>query len=118
MVKWTIDPAIEGDAYADNPYLYSPALATWNQFAIGEKIQKSDPVPKIHNEVVVDGAEGEEPGKIRQELNIPDSAEARRRHFQDEANRKEFEFEPGRMYLGDFGNPYLVFNGESTAKIS
>lgn len=103
---------MEGDAYADNPYLYSPALATVNQFAIGEKVQKSDTVPKVHEEVVEEGAEGDEATQIRQKLNIPDSAEARRRYFQDETNRKEFDFEPGRMYLADFGNPYLVFNGE------
>lgn len=113
LVKRTIDPAIEGDAYADNPYLYSPALATWNQFAIGEKIQKSDNLPKGHKAVVVEGAEGEEATTIREELNIPNTAAARQKHFLDETNRKNFDFEPGRIYSADFGNPYLGFSGES-----
>jgi hypothetical protein len=41
----------------------------------------------------------------------------RRKHFQDEANRKEFEFEPGRMYVADFGNPYLVESRKTDREI-
>ncbi|CAL5870059.1 uncharacterized protein PFLUO_LOCUS4293 [Penicillium psychrofluorescens] len=109
MVKWMLDPALEGDAYADKPYLFSPALATWNQFRVGKKIQKSDEVPKMHDTVVEEGADSDG-SEIREKLKIPDSTDGRRHHFQNESNRKEFDFEPGRMYLTDFGNPYLVFN--------
>lgn len=69
-------------------------------------------MPKVHEDVVVEGAEGPEPTTIREELNIPITPAERRRYFQDETNRKKFDFEPDRMYLADFGNPYLVFNGE------
>ncbi|CAG7924604.1 unnamed protein product [Penicillium olsonii] len=110
MVKWTLDPGLDGDVYADEPYLFSPALATWDIFRIGDKMSKSDEVPLLHDEVVEEGAYSEEAAENRRQLNIPDTVEGRRKHFQDEANRKEFEFEPGRMYVADFGNPYLAFS--------
>ena len=116
FVKWVIDPAIDGDAYADKPYLYSPALATLNQFRIGDKISQADEVPTMHETVVVEGAEGSGI-KVREKYDIPDSVESRRRHFLDEAERKAFIFEKGRVYSADFGNPYLVFNGLSLARL-
>lgn len=43
IVKWWIDPGLEGDAYADQPYLYGPALSSWNHVRIcglrGEKVE-------------------------------------------------------------------------------
>ncbi|RMZ78147.1 hypothetical protein DV738_g4057, partial [Chaetothyriales sp. CBS 135597] len=38
FVKWWIDPGLDGDVYADRPYLYGPALSSWNTFSIGAKI--------------------------------------------------------------------------------
>ena len=111
MVKWTLDPSLDGDAYADKPYLFSPALATFNYFRIGEKMGKSDELPTLHNEVIEEGADGEEATEMRRMF--PD-ADSRKKFFQNEANRKEFEFEAGRLYLVDFGNPYLAFSGEFT----
>ena len=116
MVKWMLDPTLDGDAYADKPYLYSPALATWNQLRIGDKIQKSDEVPKMHDIVVEEGADSEDGVQVREKFQIPDTVTGRRHHFQNESNRKAFDFEPGRMYLADFGNPYLDFNGKSRTK--
>lgn len=110
LVKWSLDPAMDGDAYADKPYLFSPALATVNQFRIGEKIGKSDEVPTLHDTVVEEGAEGTGVG-VRKKLRIPETVENRRRHFQAVDERKGFVFEEGRMYMADFGNPYLAFNG-------
>ncbi|KAJ6044051.1 uncharacterized protein N7446_002248 [Penicillium canescens] len=107
MVKWTLDPSLDGDAYADRPYLFSPALATFNYFRIGEKMGESDELPTLHNEVVEEGADGEEATEMRRMF--PD-ADSRKKFFQNEANRKEFEFEAGRLYLVDFGNPYLAFS--------
>ena len=101
---------MDGDAYADKPYLFSPALATCNQFRIGDKICKSDEVPTLHDTVVEEGAEGDG-AEVRRNYGIPDTVENRRHHFQSEDARKNFVFEEGRMYLADFGNPYLVFNG-------
>ncbi|RMJ20811.1 hypothetical protein PHISP_08320 [Aspergillus sp. HF37] len=58
LVKWTLDPAMDGDAYADTPYRFSPALATLNQFRIGDKICRANEVPRLHNVVVEEVAEG------------------------------------------------------------
>ncbi|KAJ5684467.1 uncharacterized protein N7477_000812 [Penicillium maclennaniae] len=105
LVKWTLDPSIDGDAYADKPYLYSPALATWNQFRIGDKGHRD-----VKGDYVVkEGADatGEE---VRSQLQIPETPDGRRKHFQTEANRQAFVFEKGRSYLADFGNQYLCFS--------
>ncbi|KAJ5130220.1 Protein of unknown function DUF1769 [Penicillium bovifimosum] len=110
FVKWALDPGLDGDVYADQPYLYSPALASWDIFRIGDKMRKSDEVPTLHDEVIEEGAYSEEAAETRKRFNIPDTVDGRRKHFQDEAHRKEFEFEPGRMYVADFGNPYLALN--------
>jgi hypothetical protein len=73
IVKWFIDPGLEGDVYADNPYLYGPALSSWNILRIGEKVINPPPSdPKVneeqswkmpnaesfHETVVEEGAEG------------------------------------------------------------
>lgn len=110
MVKWTIDPSLDGDAYADKPYLYSPALATWNQFRIGDKDKKQDSLME-KDHVVEEGADGQG-AEQRRELQIPDTAHERRKYFQKEEHRTAFEFESGRAYLADFGNQYLSFSGE------
>lgn len=108
-MKWTIDPSLDGDAYADKPYLYSPALATWNQFRIGEKRKKQDALME-KDQVVEEGADGQG-AERRSELQIPDTAQERRKYFQKEDHRTSFEFESGRTYLADFGNPYLSLSG-------
>lgn len=110
LVKWTIDPSIDGDAYADKPYLFSPALATWNQWRIGEKNSEAG---KRHTKdyIVREGADGEGE-KVRQELQIPDTADARRKHFHNEGHRQGFTFEAGRSYMVDFGNQFISFSGE------
>ncbi|KAJ5234814.1 uncharacterized protein N7469_003982 [Penicillium citrinum] len=111
-VKWAVDPSIDGDAYADKPYLYSPALATWNQFRIGGKNGTS--TPKLTTEYVVEeGADGDGV-ESRDSLGISgNSAKARRSHFQKKEHRQSFEFEAGRTYMADFGNGYLSFSDMS-----
>ncbi|KAF4220378.1 hypothetical protein CNMCM8980_005180 [Aspergillus fumigatiaffinis] len=109
LVKWTIDPAMDGDAYADKPHLYSPAVASLNQFRIGETIAKNDEVPTVHDVVVEEGADGSGVEE-RAQRGIPEGVAERRKMFQNEEERKKFVFEPGRVYSADFGNPYLVFN--------
>lgn len=110
VVRTVLDPSIHGDAYADNPYLYSPALATWNQFQIGDK---GDDKRLLESNTVVDeGASSKPDAEVRTKLSIPVDAAGRRKHFQHEASRKAFDFEPGRVYMADFGNQYLNFAGE------
>ncbi|KAL4885858.1 hypothetical protein BJY04DRAFT_118637 [Aspergillus karnatakaensis] len=111
LVQWTIDPSLDGDAYADKPYLYSPGVATWNQFRVGEKIENSDGgkgLPDVHDIVV---EEGEEEGvEVRKEAGVPESVDGRRGFFGNEGNRKGWDFEENRVYMAGFGNGYLDFN--------
>lgn len=114
IVKWTIDPGLDGDPYADKPYLYSPGLASWNYFRLGEKIDLKEEAEggNRHDKIAVVEEGGEGSGeKERERLQIPGDASQRKKHFLDENKRKEFVFEKGRQYFVDFGNPYLGFNG-------
>ncbi|KAL4942058.1 hypothetical protein BDV06DRAFT_212167 [Aspergillus oleicola] len=110
LAQWTIDPALDGDAYADKPYLYSPALATWNAFRIGDvqKEGEGKELPDVHGVVV---EEGEDEGvSVRGGSGVPESIDGRRSHFQNEEKRKAWEFEENRVYWADFANQYLDFN--------
>lgn len=40
IVKWWIDPGLDGDPYADSPYLFGPALSSFNH------VRVSDPPPQ------------------------------------------------------------------------
>ncbi|KAI1914205.1 hypothetical protein LOZ53_002089 [Ophidiomyces ophidiicola] len=141
LVKWIIDPGLEGDPYGDLPYLYGAALSSWNYFRICERegvVSRSGSstagsilidekegdsrshscagskassvsVVELHDEVVQEGGEGTG-REIRDNLNIPDDASSRKKYFLDEKRRHAFEFEAGRLYKADFGNPYLGFS--------
>jgi hypothetical protein len=124
IVKWFIDPGLEGDVYADNPYLYGPALSSWNILRISDKV--IDPPPpesqengeqswkmpnaeSFHEDIVEEGADGTGE-EIREEASIPSDSAARKKFFLAESHRDAFTFEAGRLYQSDFGNPYLDFN--------
>lgn len=120
IVKWWIDPGLEGDAYADKPYLYGPGLSSFNQLRICEKVvHDSKPKDKeawkvpnaasFHEIIVEEGADGDGE-EAREEAGIPDYAPGRKKHFLTRANLEAFTFEKGRLYQTDFGNGYLDFN--------
>ena len=120
IVKWFVDPGLEGDVYADKPYLYGPVLSSWNYLRIGDKIvdperhdiNSSFKVPNAEqfwDEVVEEGADGTGE-ETRTTLSIPADAAARKKHFLTASHREAFTFEKGRLYQSDFGNPYLDFN--------
>lgn len=112
-MQWTIDPSLNGDAHADKPYLYSPALASWNRFRVGEKVDPGkEKLPNVHGLVL---EEGEEDGvSVREKHGVPESVDGRRGYFQNEEKRKEWDFQADRIYFADFGNQYLDFNGWSS----
>ena len=124
IVKWWIDPGLEGDVYSDNPYLYGPALSSWNVLHIGDKVIDSAPsestdnreqswkmpnAESFHETVVEEGGEGTGE-EIRKQAAIPPDSAGRKKFFLTEAHRDVFTFEAGRLYQADFGNPYLDFN--------
>jgi hypothetical protein len=114
IVKWWIDPGLDGDVYGDEPYLYGPLLSSINVLRIGSKdvstlenkVESSGEEPAV---VYEEGAEGDGV-PVREQLGIPSVVAQRQKHFLNEQNRQKFEFEAGREYKCDFFNPYLDFN--------
>lgn len=120
IVKWWVDPGLEGDVYADKPYLFGPALSSWNILRIGDKVVAEDQLEEksawkipnatsFHETVVEEGAEGSGE-EVRDESGMPADSAGRKKHFLTPTNRDSFVFETGRLYQSDFGNPYLDFN--------
>ncbi|MCJ1296012.1 hypothetical protein MMC34_007577 [Xylographa carneopallida] len=113
IVKWAIDPGLEGDFYSDKPHLYGPLLSSINVLRVGPKATKKDgkyEIPaRLHEDGIAEGADGEE-AELRKEKQVPEDAAARKKHFLKEDHRKDWEFEEGRVYQGDFFNPYIDFN--------
>ena len=113
MVKRLIDPGLEGDAYAEKPYLYGRCLSSVNVLWVGEgerEDQGKDEEEDESDQVLEEG--GDEEGlRTRRELHVPDDAGQRSRFFLDEEKREAFELEVGKEYGFDFFNGYLDFNG-------
>lgn len=113
IVKEFIDPGLECDAYADEPYLMGPALSCWFGFRIGEQLKEGwrwDDIPEAEEEkdILREGADGSG-ADIRRSHGIPDNNEKRRKFFLSASKREPFVFEKGRLYSVDFFNPYLDF---------
>lgn len=113
IVKEFVDPGLEMDAYADEPWLYGPALSCWFAFRVGDKIQgdlgkETLPEREESNDVLHEGADGTGQ-EVRKKFNLPENNEKRRKHFLNRSNREAFTFEKGRLYSADFFNPYLDF---------
>ncbi|KAF2435333.1 DUF1769-domain-containing protein [Tothia fuscella] len=112
IVKEFIDQGIECDAYADEPWLFAPALDCWFILRIGEIMieeQKRD-IPHVsESEPLVEGADGSGV-ELRKRLGLPDSSDKRRKHFVKPAASESFTFEKDRLYEGDFFNPYIDFS--------
>lgn len=113
IVKTVVDPNIDGDVYAEKPYLYSPGLATWSQLRIGSK----DHALLSGHDVVEEGASDEEALGLRKGTSIPATASGRKKHFQNQQHREAFTFQAGRGYLADFSNAYINFSGKHKSAI-
>ncbi|KAL9004989.1 MAG: hypothetical protein Q9188_002203 [Gyalolechia gomerana] len=119
IVKWAIDPGLDGDVYADKPYLYGNALSSINVLSVGPKLGENrlDSVIGVEAEqeekpITEGGFEGGQ--ELRENLNIPENAAARQKWFLGGHDRLEnWQWEQGRLYKADFFNPYLDFNGFS-----
>ncbi|KAI9889293.1 MAG: hypothetical protein M1814_005600 [Vezdaea aestivalis] len=109
IVKWAIDPGLDGDPYADEPHLYGGALSSFNVLRVGVKADKLKDVKEVGESVLEEGADGDG-DRIRKAADTPDDAGPRKKHFLDKAHQEKFEFEAGRIYELDFFNPYIDFN--------
>lgn len=113
IVKEFVDPGLEMDAYADEPWLFGPALSCWFGFRVGDKVegemsQESIPEREEADDVIHEGADGQGE-EVRKKFALPDNNEKRRKHFLNRSHREAFAFEKGRLYSADFYNPYLDF---------
>ena len=114
IVKWGIDPGLEGDFFADKPYLYGPLLSSINVLRIGQKATKKGEIWEIPAHIHEDGIEegGDGDGEdVRRKTQMPEGAAERKKWYLHEDKRTDFAWEEGRIYKGDFFNPYLDFNG-------
>lgn len=120
-MKWVVDPGLDGDVYADKPYLYGPAASSVNRLFVGPKtggegLKEEEGGGEgigYHEAGLVFEEGGDEEGMdVRMEKGVPETEAARKKHFLVEEKRKEWEWEEGRVYGCDFYNPYLDFNGE------
>lgn len=106
IVKEFIDPGLACDVYADEPWLYGPSLSCWFALRIGDEYADDADFPAPG--AFTDGADGS--GKtMRDEIGMPDDNEKRRKFFLSAENRQRMVFKKGRLYQGDFYNPYLDF---------
>ncbi|UKZ90381.1 uncharacterized protein TrAFT101_005404 [Trichoderma asperellum] len=104
IVKWWIDPGLDGDAYADKPYLYGPTLSSLNVVSIG---------PGSYDESR-GGLWFEEGGdkrgmKLREAKGVPKESKPRMKWALSDSNKKKWLWEYGQTYGIDFFNPYLDF---------
>lgn len=90
LFKKLVDPSVDGDAYADQPYLYGRALTSFTTIYYKEKDQ--------------DWVSLDQP-----------SASKRRQNYLQEEERRKFEFSAGTLYYLEFATPYLEINNETQA---
>jgi hypothetical protein len=113
IVKNFVDPSIELDAYADEPWMYAPALCSFFSFRVGEKRDEWGDIPVAGDEEpLAEGADGDGE-QVREESGMPGQAGRRKRWFRSRRNREGFVFEKGRLYQADFFNPYIDFASKS-----
>ena len=136
IVKWAIDPGLDGDAYSEKPYLYGPVLSSMNTLSIpappGDTIDVEEGEAKEPETQTSDKTKESSPSKKTETsgwsalpkwtdepfteslpttvLPAGTTPSTRRKHFLTQANRTKFHFEPDQVYECDFFNPYLDFN--------
>ena len=108
IVRWWIDPGLDGDAYADRPYLYGPALSSFNAVHVGGG-EHDDARGGLWFDEGGDDAGME----MRREVGAPDGAKERMRWALAQKSKEAWTFEADRTYGFDFFNAYLDFSSFS-----
>lgn len=106
IVKWWIDPGLDGDPYADSPYLFGAALSSFNAINVGTAT-----VDETKGGLwVEEGATGDGGEIWREDVGAPKDAKARMKWALQEESKKDWIWEYGRTYAVDFFNAYLDFS--------
>ncbi|KAI0810186.1 hypothetical protein GGR55DRAFT_645644 [Xylaria sp. FL0064] len=104
IVKWWIDPGLDGDPYADMPYLYGPGLSSFNSIHIGT----GEHDPEKGGLYFDEG--GDEAGlEARRSIGAPDGAKERKKWALANDSKDKWVFEYDKTYCVDFFNPYIDF---------
>ncbi|POR33814.1 Uncharacterized protein TPAR_05993 [Tolypocladium paradoxum] len=104
IVRWWIDPGLDGDAYADRPYLYGPALSSFNALHVGP-----GEYDEARGGLWFDEGGDERGLETRSALGVPEDGRARMKWALRDESKEKWVFEYGQTYGLDFFNPYLDF---------
>ncbi|KAG7419580.1 UPF0590 protein [Fusarium oxysporum f. sp. rapae] len=105
IVRWWIDPGLDGDAYADKPFLYGPALSSFNTIHVGKGEFNEEKGGLWFEEG------GDEDGlEAREEVGAPLTSKARMKWALRADAKEKWVFEYDQTYGFDFFNPYLNFS--------
>ncbi|TVY79319.1 UPF0590 protein [Fusarium oxysporum f. sp. cubense] len=105
IVRWWIDPGLDGDAYADKPFLYGPALSSFNTIHVGKGEFDEEKGGLWFEEG------GDEDGlEAREEVGAPLTSKARMKWALRADAKEKWLFEYDQTYGFDFFNPYLNFS--------
>lgn len=105
IVRWWIDPGLEGDVYADCPYLYGPALSSFNAIHVGSGMFDEE-----RGGLWVEEG-GDDAGRIsRSNVGAPDGSKERMKWALHAGNKERWVWKYGQTYAIDFFNPYLDFS--------
>lgn len=102
IVKWWIDPGLDGDPYADSPYLFGPALSSFNAIHVGEA-----PFDEAKGGIYVEEGGSKE---WREDVGAPADGKARMKWALGETAKEDWLWEYGRTYAVDFFNAYIDFS--------
>ncbi|KLP01869.1 uncharacterized protein FFB20_14150 [Fusarium fujikuroi] len=105
IVRWWIDPGLDGDAYADKPFLYGPALSSFNTIHVGKGEFDKEKGGLWFEEG------GDEDGlEAREEVGAPLTSKARMKWALRADAKEKWVFKYDQTYGFDFFNPYLNFS--------
>ncbi|KOS23328.1 UPF0590 protein [Escovopsis weberi] len=105
IVKWWIDPGLQGDVYADKPYIYGPALSSFNVVSVGGGLYDE----KKGGLWVEEGGDDKAGVEFRRAVGAPADNKARMKWALRQASKERWVWEYDKTYALDFYNPYLDF---------
>lgn len=115
FVKKYVDPGLNGDPYAEKPYIYAPCGGSVNVLRVGGRskdgVEEGAKGGPDEGEELEEGAKSEEAWEQRRCCGMPDQTAGRRKWFLNGEKKDEWVWENGRTYEFDFFNGYLDFNG-------
>lgn len=100
-----VDPGVDGDPWADKPFIYGPCLSSINRIQIvgpgGDKSSSSDEPNPVEEDMTLCHVDG---------LDIPTDASGRMKYFLKKERREKFVWEEGKTYRMEFCNGFIDFD--------